>query len=59
MNMLRMVKLFAWEPKIKQKMLEKREEELKWIKKRQLLQLLNMNLKYVRANVLVVPADDT
>lgn len=52
MNMLRMVKLFAWEPKIKQKMLEKREEELKWIKRRQLLQLLNMNLKYVRAHCL-------
>jgi len=48
MNVLRMIKLFAWEPKIKQQMLEKREEELKWVKKRQLLQLLNMTLKCVR-----------
>jgi hypothetical protein len=48
MNVLRMVKLFAWEPKIKQQMLEKREEELKWIKKRQFLQLLNMTLKCIK-----------
>jgi len=48
MNVLRMIKLFAWEPKIKQQMLEKREEELKWIKKRQFLQLLDMILKCVR-----------
>lgn len=49
MNVVRMIKLFAWEPRIKQKLLEKREEELKWVKKRQFLQLLNMSLKCVRA----------
>jgi len=47
MNVLRMIKLFAWEGKVKQKMYEKREEELLWTKKRQFLQLLNMNAKYV------------
>jgi len=58
MNVLRMIKLFAWEPKIKQQMLDKREEELKWIKKRQFLQLLNMTLKYGRARDWVVPTDN-
>ncbi|CAG8771388.1 5695_t:CDS:2, partial [Acaulospora colombiana] len=43
MNVLRMIKLFAWETRVKQKVLEKREDELLWTKKRQLLQLLNMN----------------
>jgi hypothetical protein len=45
MNVLRMIKLFAWETRVKQKVLEKREDELLWTKKRQLLQLLNMNAK--------------
>jgi hypothetical protein len=48
MNVLRMIKLFAWEGKVKQRMYEKREDELLWTKKRQFLQLLNMNAKYVR-----------
>ncbi|PVG02126.1 hypothetical protein CPB86DRAFT_772767 [Serendipita vermifera] len=46
MNVLRMIKLFAWESRVKQKVLEKREDELLWIKKRQLLQLLNMCANY-------------
>lgn len=41
-----MIKLFSWETRVKQQMLEKREDELHWTKKRQLLQLLNMNTKY-------------
>jgi hypothetical protein len=48
MNVLRMIKLFAWEAKVNQRMYEKREDELLWTKKRQFLQLLNMNAKYVR-----------
>jgi len=47
MNVLRMIKLFAWEGKVKHRMYEKREDELLWTKKRQFLQLLNMNAKYV------------
>jgi len=47
-----MIKLFAWEGKVKEKMYEKREEELLWTKKRQFLQLLNMNAKYVLSPVL-------
>jgi hypothetical protein len=45
MNILRMIKQFAWEPKVNEKVIEKREDELLWTKKRQLLQLLNMNTK--------------
>lgn len=47
MNVLRMIKMFAWESKVKDKMEEKRDEELVWTKKRQFLQLVNMNTKYV------------
>jgi hypothetical protein len=45
MNVLRMVKLFGWEPKMIAKVKEKREEELKWICKRQILDLINGHLK--------------
>lgn len=45
MNLLRMVKLFGWERKIQQKISEKREEELIWIRKSRLLRLTNSSLK--------------
>jgi hypothetical protein len=47
MNMLRMIKLFGWENKMNSRIANKREEELQWIKKRQLLDLCNQNIKYV------------
>lgn len=47
MNVLRMIKLFGWENKMKSRIADKREEELKWIKKRQILDLCNNNLKCV------------
>lgn len=47
MNMLRMIKLFGWEMKMQDRISEKREEELVWIWKRQLLDLVNGNIKYV------------
>lgn len=47
MNVLRMIKLFGWEPKINERVAEKRDDELRWIKKRRLLDLLNWNLKFV------------
>ena len=46
MNLIRMIKLFAWEPKIIEKLSKKREDELVWFRKRQILELINMNLKY-------------
>ncbi|KAH7073426.1 hypothetical protein BKA62DRAFT_734051, partial [Auriculariales sp. MPI-PUGE-AT-0066] len=46
MGLLRMIKLFGWESKINERLREKREDELVWIKKGRLLNLLNMNLNY-------------
>lgn len=47
MNVLRMVKLFGWEKKLNARIADKREEELVWIKKKQLLELLMGSLKCV------------
>ncbi|KAH7903194.1 ABC transporter type 1, transmembrane domain-containing protein [Hygrophoropsis aurantiaca] len=47
MNVLRMIKLFGWEPKMDKKITEKREEELGWIWKQKILEMANTNLKYV------------
>lgn len=47
MGLLRMIKLFAWEGRISERLREKREDELDWIRKWRLLNLINMNLKYV------------
>ncbi|TFK36798.1 hypothetical protein BDQ12DRAFT_699326 [Crucibulum laeve] len=47
MNVLRMIKLFGWERKMNEKIADKREEELTWIWKRQLLDLVNGNLNYI------------
>ncbi|KAI0068087.1 hypothetical protein BV25DRAFT_1834393 [Artomyces pyxidatus] len=47
MSVLRMIKLFGWEPKIDEMVAEKRDAELKLIKKRQILNLINGNLNYV------------
>ena len=45
MNVVRMVKLFGWESKLNEKISQKREDELTWIRKRQFLELLNANIK--------------
>ncbi|KAI0693031.1 hypothetical protein BC835DRAFT_1520746 [Cytidiella melzeri] len=37
MSALRMIKLFGWEPRVKQAVAEKREEELSWIWKRKVI----------------------
>lgn len=47
MSILRMVKLFGWEPKVAERLAEKREHELQYIKIRQILNLINMNVKWV------------
>lgn len=46
MNVLRMIKLFGWEKKMNEIIDEKRNKELTWIWKRQILELINGNLKY-------------
>ncbi len=47
MNVVRMIKLFGWEKKMEEKIVEKREEELVWLWKRQVLDLINGNIKLV------------
>ncbi|KAF8744087.1 P-loop containing nucleoside triphosphate hydrolase protein, partial [Rhizoctonia solani] len=47
MNVIRMIKLFGWEKKVIGQVEEKREEELKYYKKRQFLGLMNMNINYI------------
>lgn len=47
MAILRMIKLFGWEPKIAERLAEKREQELQYIKIRQILNLINGNIKWV------------
>lgn len=45
MNVLRMIKLFGWERKVNGQVEEKREEELRLLWKRKLLELASNNLK--------------
>jgi cytoplasmic iron level regulating protein YaaA (DUF328/UPF0246 family) len=43
-----MVKMFGWEKKMNEKIAEKREEELQYFWKRQLLDLINNVIKLVQ-----------
>ncbi|KAG8681627.1 hypothetical protein FRC09_017351, partial [Ceratobasidium sp. 395] len=54
MSVIRMIKLLAWERKVKEDIREKREVELGWYRKRQFLELVGMNLNY--ATPIVVTA---
>jgi hypothetical protein len=54
MNILRMVKLFGWEGKMNEKISKKREEELVWMWKRQVLNLTKGLLKYVQASCWII-----
>ena len=45
MNVLRMVKMFGWEPKMEDRLAQKRDDELKLIWLRQMLDILNGTLK--------------
>ncbi|KAI5124482.1 hypothetical protein M0805_008364 [Coniferiporia weirii] len=46
-NVSRMIKLFGWEEKMRAKCGEKREEELKWNRLRQLLDLANGSINFI------------
>ncbi|KAI0258843.1 P-loop containing nucleoside triphosphate hydrolase protein [Gloeopeniophorella convolvens] len=46
MGVMRMVKLFGWEPRVDQKIADKRAEELKWVRKGKLLNLTNLMINY-------------
>ncbi|KAH8997805.1 P-loop containing nucleoside triphosphate hydrolase protein [Lactarius hatsudake] len=46
MGILRMIKLFGWEPKIAARLAEKRDQELRYIKLRQILIVINGNINF-------------
>ncbi|KAH9907116.1 ABC transporter type 1, transmembrane domain-containing protein [Fomitopsis serialis] len=46
MNVIRMIKLFGWEPRVGKQLAEKREDELELVKKSKLLDLINNNLNH-------------
>ncbi|KAI0691343.1 hypothetical protein BC835DRAFT_1360883 [Cytidiella melzeri] len=46
MNVIRMIKLFAWERKMHDRLAEKREEELQYLKKTKFLQLAYKNINF-------------
>lgn len=45
MSMLRMIKLFGWESRVRQTIAEKREHELGWVWKSKVLGLMNNVVK--------------
>ncbi|KAI0711030.1 hypothetical protein C8T65DRAFT_739602 [Cerioporus squamosus] len=47
MNVIRMIKLFGWEPKVADQLAEKREDELSYIRKYKILELINGNINFV------------
>ncbi|QRV86003.1 ABC transporter transmembrane region [Ceratobasidium sp. AG-Ba] len=54
MNVIRMIKLFAWENKIKSQISAKREEELRWLRKRQYLGLANIQVNFILPVVMMI-----
>ncbi|KAH9967588.1 hypothetical protein BC827DRAFT_1264378 [Russula dissimulans] len=54
MGILRMIKLFGWEPKIAARLAEKREDELRYLKIRQFLHLLNGNTNFLIPVIVMV-----
>ena len=52
MSVIRMVKLFGWEPRVADQLAEKREDELTFIRKYKILELVNNNIKYVESRVI-------
>jgi hypothetical protein len=47
LSVLRMVKQFGWESRIKEQIDEAREEELRWLFRRKLLNLMNVCVNYI------------
>ncbi|KAH9939279.1 uncharacterized protein BXZ73DRAFT_99483 [Epithele typhae] len=47
MGVLRMVKLFGWEPRVADRLADKREDELTWLRNFKILELLNRNVNFI------------
>ena len=54
MNVIRMVKLFGWEPRITAQINEKREEELMSVRKTRILTMWNNLFKWVIFHSLLI-----
>ncbi|KAG9104015.1 hypothetical protein FRC06_006095 [Ceratobasidium sp. 370] len=53
-NVVRMIKMFAWEDKVKSQVTAKREEELRWYRKRQYLGLANIQVNFVLPVIVMI-----
>ncbi|KAL0579466.1 hypothetical protein V5O48_002572 [Marasmius crinis-equi] len=53
-NVVRMIKLFGWERKMASRVADKREEELRWIKRRQYLDLVNDVVIYLTPILVII-----
>ena len=42
-----MIKLFGWEPRVKEQIQERREEELEYLRKARMMQLVNNSVTFV------------
>lgn len=47
MNVIRMIKLFGWEPRVASQLSKKRDEELQLVKRNKVLNLVNTLMKYI------------
>ncbi|KAI0650859.1 multidrug resistance-associated ABC transporter [Trametes meyenii] len=47
MSVIRMIKLFGWEPRVADQLAKRREDELKYIRQYKILELVNGNINYV------------
>ncbi|KAH9939277.1 uncharacterized protein BXZ73DRAFT_76000 [Epithele typhae] len=47
MNVIRMIKLFGWEPRVADRIGNKREDELSYIRRYKFLELINGNINYI------------
>ncbi|KEP52172.1 multidrug resistance-associated ABC transporter [Rhizoctonia solani 123E] len=54
MNVIRMIKLFGWEAKIRAQVDEKRETELHWYRKKRVLVLVNLVTNYTLPTIIMV-----
>ncbi|KAG8713050.1 hypothetical protein FRC11_013442, partial [Ceratobasidium sp. 423] len=54
LNIIRTIKLFAWEKRVKTQSEKKRQEELNWYQKRQFLGLFTTNINYALPLVVMV-----
>lgn len=53
MNVLRMAKLFGWESKMNDRIAEKREAELEYVWKQQILNLISVLLKWASSLIVL------